>query len=204
MTTKASDGEAERPSTCATPASARRSRGRPNTSTTPASTPKKATFLIAHRPRWTRSPAKLARGLEEVERAIGRQPRRHEAQRAERQRDRAGDRSCSAHGARVRRSPSCSATSQASTRNTVDSRQPIASANRTPGQHPVVATGGHRAGQEQPERPREVAERGRGDPEPRVGGQHEHRPARPSGSPRGAAGPARPTARAPRTARWPG
>ena len=113
-----------------------------------------------------------------------------------------GDRRCCASRTRDDDHRVCSATSHATTRNTVDRRQPIASANSTPGQHAVVATGRDRTRHEQAERPGEVAERGGGDPEPRVGGEHERRPARRCGCPPVRSSVLqRPTARGRRTAR---
>ena len=180
---------------------ARRSRGRPNASTMPARTPKNATFLIAHRPRWARRPASslVVSRKSSVRSADSHDGTKHSAPSDSA--TRAGD-----HRAPQRRP--CPAVSELlgdqPGHHQEHRGQPATDRQREQdaGQHPMIATSGSGPGKEQPERPREVAERGRRDPEPRVGGQHDHR--EPSDRAPLAAQQVlqRPTAPGRRTARW--
>src|SRR3546814_7397228 len=111
----------------------------------------------------------LEPGVEELQRAVGLEPRRHEAEQAHD----AGHR-CGAQGGRPRHALIRLAGALGEQPGGYDQRARAAAAEGEPehhaGQEPAIARCGEGTAEHEPERPHEVAERGGGHPEPRVGG----------------------------------
>ena len=174
------------------PARRTRAGSRPGTRCPPG-TPITAAFFTAHRPRWSPQTGEDGSWLSRKPNVRPRPATTgRSTARRRRARRRRGDDASARHGRRTVAAPERSATSHATASSTDDARQPMA----RPNSRPASTRRSRRAAPRRPstsaERPHEVTERRGRDPEPRVGGQHQHRPRRPAARRRAAGAPARP------------